>query len=234
MGTLALHQPYLCSMQDFLHTVFLACCFLILFAVAELLYHVGKVRVELTRKLVHLGTGVLTLLFPLLLGNHWLVLFLCSSFAVILIISLRFKLLPSINAIDRVSYGSLLYPLSVYICYLAYQQQGNKLVLFYLPVLTLAICDPVAALFGKRFPYGKYKIGASHKTIVGSSAFFLSSCLLNVCIVAWFGLPAQPIVFIALSILLLSALATVSEALSSKGWDNLSIPLCVLAILLII
>jgi dolichol kinase len=218
-------------MHDFLNTIFLAFCFLALFAVAELLYHVGKVRVELTRKLVHLGTGVLTLLFPLLLGNHWLVLFLCSSFAVMLIISLRFKLLPSINAIDRVSYGSLLYPLSVYICYLAYQQQGNKLVLFYLPVLTLAICDPVAALFGKRYPYGKYKIGVSHKTIVGSSAFFLSSCLLNVCMASWFGLPTQSFLHLALLIILLAFLATVAEALSSKGLDNLSIPLCVLGVL---
>jgi dolichol kinase len=210
-------------MQDFINTTLLACAFLALFGVAEWLYHVGKVKVELTRKLVHLGTGVLTLLFPILLKNHWLVLLLCASFALILIISLRFKLLPSINAIDRVSYGSLLYPLAVYTCYLAYFFKEQQLLLFYLPVLTLAICDPLAALFGKRFPYGKYKIGVAHKTIVGSSAFLCSSLVLNICLCGQASLFF--IVFIAF-------LATLIEALSSKGIDNLTIPWSVLGCLL--
>lgn len=213
------------TMQDILRLTALAVCFLTLFGVAEWLYHYQKVKVELTRKLVHVGTGVLTLLFPVFLGNHWLVLLLCSSFAMILIASLQYNLLPSINAIDRKSHGSLLYPVAVYICYLAYSFYGYKVVLFYLPVLTLAICDPLAALFGKRYPYGKYRLGASNKTLVGSSAFLVSSWILAALMLHYFDTKIWHCVWIA-------PLATIAEAMSGKGTDNLTIPLTVLGILL--
>jgi phytol kinase len=83
---------------DLINTAMLAGAFLALFGLAELLYHYLNVKAELTRKLVHAGTGLLTLLFPVMLNNHWLVLLLCSAFAVILLLSLRFNLLRSINA----------------------------------------------------------------------------------------------------------------------------------------
>ncbi|MBI3239032.1 MAG: phosphatidate cytidylyltransferase, partial [Flavobacteriia bacterium] len=59
---------------DWINAAILSVSFLALFGIAELLYHFAHVKVELTRKLVHLGTGVLTLLFPLMLSNHWFVL----------------------------------------------------------------------------------------------------------------------------------------------------------------
>src|SRR5438309_317623 len=106
--------------KEILNTIILASSFLALFGVAEVLYHFFKVRAEFTRKIVHVGTGLLSLLFPLMLSNHWYVLFLCASFGLILVLSLKFNLLKSINAIDRESVGSLAYPVSVYCSYLAF------------------------------------------------------------------------------------------------------------------
>ena len=126
----------------------LGLCFLALFGLAEFLYHKQKVKAEITRKIVHVGTGLLTLLFPIFLHDQWQVLFLCTAFLLILLASLQFKLLPSINSIDRVSHGSILYPVAVYGCYLAYSYADKGLFFFYLPILTLAICDPLAALIG--------------------------------------------------------------------------------------
>ena len=93
--------------HNIINTALLASSFLALFGIAEILYHFLKMQAELTRKIVHIGTGLLTLLFPLMLSNHWYVLFLCTSFAAILLASLRLNLLPSINAIGRKSAGSL-------------------------------------------------------------------------------------------------------------------------------
>lgn len=132
--------------------------FLSLFAVAELLYHCCKVRAEFTRKIVHAGTGLLALLFPLMLDNHWWVLVLCTSFTILLICSVHFRLLRSIHAIDRRSVGSLAYPVAVYGCYLSYTFLNNQLIYYYLPILILAISDPLAALSGKRWPLGAYQI----------------------------------------------------------------------------
>src|SRR5690606_10018582 len=134
------------------HTLILAGCYLLLFGLGELLYHGFKVKVELTRKFVHLGTGLLALLFPVLLDNHWWVLLLCASFAMILICSLRFHLLKSINEIDRKSVGSLAYPVAVYGCYLSYSHQDYQYIYYYLPIMILAISDPLAALCGKNGP----------------------------------------------------------------------------------
>ena len=54
--------------NEILNTTILAFAFLMLFALAELFNHISLgVRAELTRKLVHFGTGVLTLLFQVML-----------------------------------------------------------------------------------------------------------------------------------------------------------------------
>lgn len=224
--------------EDVSHTIFLAFCFLALFGLAELIYHWFNVKAEYTRKLVHFGTGLLTLLFPILLNNHWLVLFLCASFAIILVLSLKYKLLQSINGIDRKSYGSICYPLAVYLAYLGFDWGknnfpafGNGYILFYLPILTLAICDPIAALTGKRWPYGKYKVGQETKTLMGSSMFFISSFILSTCLFLLIN-PSSTYSFKILAICLVFALVTaITEAISKKGLDNLFIPLSGLMLL---
>lgn len=216
--------------KEILNTAILASAFLALFALAELLYHRFNVRAELTRKLVHFGTGLLTLLFPLMLNNHWAVLFLCVSFAIILITSLRFNFLKSINAIDRKSHGSITYPLSVFCTYCFYEwsfswppHYGNPLLAFYLPVLILAICDPVAALFGKRWPLGKFRLGGETKSLMGSSMFALSAFGLS-CILMALTYASDNLLHLLLAAFIIAIITSVAEGLSKKGLDNLFIP----------
>lgn len=217
--------------RDLLNTLLLGGCFLALFALGELLYHKFNVKAELTRKLIHFGTGLLTLLFPVLLGNHWLVLLLCSTFAVILIASLRYNLLKSINAIDRQSIGSLSYPVSVYCCYLAFDYFGQQYLYFYLPVLILAICDPIAALAGKKWPVGPYRVRSERKSLMGSGAFFLTAFALAVALSAGLGHPfSTGILF--LHALAVAAVAAFTEGISTKGSDNLTIPAAVLLVMI--
>jgi dolichol kinase len=183
--------------------------------------------VELTRKLVHIGTGLLTLLFPLLLGNHWWVLLLCSSFMIILLASIKFKLLRSINAIKRKSVGSIAYPVAVYGCFMAFNFFDNQYLYFYLPILILAICDPVAALTGKKWPIGKFKVGTDHKTLMGSSMFFCSALLIILLLSNLFLKKPMTPENILWSILI-ALLAAATEAFSRKGYDNITIPASVL------
>lgn len=202
----------------------LALGFLTLFGAAELLYHRFGVRSEWTRKIVHAGTGLITLLFPLVLESHWQVLLLCGSFLVLLLASSKFGWLPSINGIDRKSYGSLLYPVIVYLCFLIYATSGKGLILFYMPVLILAICDPVAALVGKQFPWGIYHPWGSLKTLSGSLAFLVSASA--VCLALFYGFePARPVLVDRPgSAALVPVVATICEALSVRGTDNFTVP----------
>ncbi len=214
---------------DLLPISWLSACFLGLFGLSEFIHRTTSSKVENTRKLVHFGTGVLTLMFPVFLTSSWSVLILCASFAVILLFSLKYKFLPSINAIDRESHGSILYPVAVYSCFLLYQYQDIDLMFFYAPILILAISDPMAALFGKRWPRGKFTIGKDTKTIMGCSAFLISAFLVLVGLSILF---SNELSFDSCYQLLLVSLgATFVEAMSGRGVDNLTIPLSVVLLL---
>jgi len=216
--------------ENILNTILLAGLFLALFAFAELLYHKFNVKAELTRKTVHLGTGLLTLLFPLWLNNHWFVLALCSSFLLILLFSLQFNLLLSINGVNRKTRGSILFPIIVYGCFLVYNQY-ESLIYFYIPILILAICDPIAALVGKKFQIGKYKILGHTKTLIGSAAFCVSAFVVTAISMS---LLSQVIINeILLYSFIIALSTTLAEAISQKGYDNFTIPVTAIVLLIL-
>jgi len=217
------------SQQEIIYMAIYAGSFLALFGIAELLYHYAKVYVEITRKVVHIGTGLITLSFPLVLTTHWSVLILTISFVVILVISKKFNLLKSINGIRRSSRGSILYPIIIYVTYWIFTIFDDVL-FFYLPILILAICDPIAALTGKKWPRGKYKIFKETKTLMGSTWFFISCLILTMAFVIPLRDNWLEIICVTLFI---SFITTLAEAGSQKGWDNLFIPLTVTASLLL-
>ena len=214
--------------EEIIHIILLASSFLILFTSAEILYHKFNVEAELTRKYVHIVTGLLTMLFPQMLTNHWSVLILCASFLLILITSLKFNLLPSINNIDRVSRGSILYPIVVYSCYLM-SSFHLSFTMFYIPILILAISDPLAALIGRKWSVLVYTTFGYNKSLGGSLAFFLSSFLISYLLLTLF--ESEGIIYISV---LVAVLTTFTESISHKGYDNLTIPIAAMLPLMLI
>lgn len=109
------------------------------------------------------------------------------------------------------------------------------LIVFYLPMLTLALADPVAALVGKQYPLGKYYVGKSFKTFSGSLAFFF--VCLSVTLVSFY--LHEPLDFSGGLVMgwsvALAAVATLAEAVGLKGRDNFTIPVsvaCTLSLIL--
>jgi len=216
--------------NNLLHTILIGTMVLVLFGVGECLHHFAKLKAEYTRKLIHIGTGFITLLCPLLIDNHWYVLLLCASFAVLLSLSIQMGFLKSINNIGRKSFGSISYAVSVYGCFLVFVWQKSN-IFFYMPMLILAIADPLAALIGKRWEYGKFKIRKEVKTISGAAMFFITACIVSVACIYFHG--GYSLVTIIWVPLVISAVSTMAEALTEKGLDNITIPLVVVAIMLI-
>jgi CDP-diglyceride synthetase len=200
--------------------------FLFLFAMAEFMYHSLRSKVEVSRKWVHVSSGLCCLSFPFFITNHWIVLLLCSSFILLLLASKRFHKLQSIHKIDRKSYGSLLFPVAVYCSFLSFQYFNSEYLFFYLPIVILGICDPMAALLGKKWPFGKYKIGNDYKTVVGSTAFFVSCFLILMLSLPVF-MPVKSISVILSYSFIISLSTTFVEAFSKNGIDNVTIPCCV-------
>lgn len=213
---------------NLLHTIYLAGAFLTLFAFAEVLYHFVKVKAEVTRKIVHVCTGLLTMLFPVMLNNHWFVLLLCGSFLLILLVSLPLGLLPSINNVGRVTRGSLLYPVIVYTCFLVQMELGS-LVFYYVPILILALCDPVAELVGKNFPWVKYQTFGHSKTISGSLGFCISAILVTTVLLVQ--IESIDVVKALVIGVMMGIVTAVFEGFSHKGYDNLTVPFSALGVL---
>ena len=75
--------------RDIIHTLYLSVASLAVFGIAELLHHKARVKAESSRKFVHIFSGLLTLLFPVLLSDWPFVLLLCGSFALLLVTSIE-------------------------------------------------------------------------------------------------------------------------------------------------
>lgn len=214
--------------SNLFYTVILSGAFLLLFAVAELLYHKFGVKAEYTRKIVHIFTGLLVLSFPAFFDDHRSVLLLCGGFMALLLASLKFDFLPSINKVGRVTRGSLLYPIMVYVCFLVYNYFG-QLTFYYIPLLVLAFCDPVAVYVGKTWPWGKYHIRSYTKTVSGSTGFMIAASIVSTVILST--LVGNSYGFCLLLGLLIAFATTIAEAIGNKGYDNLTIPIAALLVL---
>ena len=151
-----------------------------------------------------------------------------------LFISRNRTYLKSIHDIDRESLGSYLLPVAIYLTFLVSDLMDNRL-LFILPILVLAICDPIAGILGINLQQYNHKIKIFNrklqKTWLGSLSFFVS-CLIISIIALYFNLQNFTLKTFWLAVVI-ATVSTVTEMLSWRGTDNLVIPMSVLIVLLI-
>lgn len=200
----------------------------------ELNYRRLKLEGEITRKFAHFTATLATVPFPYIFPSHWYVLVLALLFFIVLAVTQHSKQLKSIHDIKRKSMGSYLLPLSIYVTFLVSCLLENKFY-FILPMLILAICDPMAAILGiniKKYN-GRIKIGKRKidKTWLGTTAFFVTSMIITM-IALYFHREIFDFKTIWLSLLVAFA-GTTGELISWRGSDNLSIPLTVIVVLMI-
>lgn len=216
--------------------------FAALFASAETIFRLTKVKAEYTRKYVHVGSGLICFAFPLYFSSHWWVLAICAAFLLLLATSLKLpRLLPSINAVGRFTTGSLLYPVAVYVSFLACTLLQHESY-FYMPMAVMAIADPVAALAGGKWARKQFTVLGEKKSWLGSLAFFMTA-LVVISIVGFLVfnempvVPGHPVLIRTVwwvGCIFVAGTATVAEAIGIKGTDNITIPLSVIASLALI
>jgi dolichol kinase len=213
--------------------IFLVAIFLLLIF-NELVYRRLGLKGEITRKFAHFTATLSTVTFPFLFTSHWYILFLAMAFFLLLLISKKGTLLNSIHDIERVSAGSYLLPVAIYITFLISNILNNKF-LFILPILILAICDPMAGILGINLKNYNHQIKLfgfnTHKTWLGSGSFLASAFVISVIALYYYQKSFDLKTFwLALGIAVVS---TITEMISSKGLDNLFLPLSVAFMLLI-
>jgi phytol kinase len=199
--------------------------FLLLFAALEVWSQkkTTSVRPETTRKLLHVGSGILTLAFPFLFVDVWPVALLSGGAALVLAAA-RFA--PGLRArcvvvgrVARASWGEFYFPLSVVILF--WLSRGEHPLLFAIPVLVLTLADTAAAVVGTRF--GTTWYCSAGKSVEGSLAFAIVA-FVSVCapLAAWSSVGPTEAALTAATLALLLALL---EGIAQRGLDNLLIPL---------
>lgn len=194
--------------------------FLAVFAAAELWKRWGDPPAEWTRKAVHLGGGVLVMLFPWIFRTHWTVLALGLAFGLIIGLTRRFGWLGSVHGVERKSEGGLWYPLAVYLLFVI----GSARPVFYLvSVLALVLSDALAALVGTTYGRTTYRVETDRRSVEGSVVFLFATFLgVHLPLLLLTDTPRAASVLIAVQIALL---VTLLEAISLRGNDNLVVPL---------
>ncbi len=205
-----------------------------LLVVGELIYRRFGLKGEITRKFAHFTATLSSITFPYLFNDHWYVLALASFFFIVLYISRHGAQLKSIHDIARKSVGSYMLPVSIYLTFLISYYLGNRF-LFILPILILAICDPLAGILGLNLKKNNNNIKLFniklHKTYIGSGVFLFSSFIISI-IALYFNRMIFDLktFWLALGI---AVVATLAELLSFRGTDNFSIPVSVLLMLIL-
>ncbi|WP_017294593.1 diacylglycerol/polyprenol kinase family protein [Geminocystis herdmanii] len=188
----------------------------ILLLIAEIFSRYSQTDAELTRKIVHIGTGNVILLAWWLNISQDIIIFASIIASLVAITSYFFPILPSVNGIGRKSLGTLFYAISIGILTTLFWQTGYKQFTA-IGILIMSYGDGMAALIGQKYGKNKYQVLGNKKSWEGSLTMTIISIFVTLIILgfSWQNLMIASIVGI---------FATILETFSSIGIDNLTVP----------
>ena len=175
---------------------------------------------ELSRKIVHIGTGAVVPLAWFFEIPFVVALPVAAVITVVTTINHQWRFIPAVEDVDRNSYGTIAYGIAI-----------TTLLLLFWPtradavsagVLVMALGDGLAGLVGRNVASPKWVLFGQTKSSVGTMTMAVVSGLVLIGLARWSG--ADLSMPTALGIV---AMATGLEQLSWSGLDNLSVPLSV-------
>ena len=176
---------------------------------------------ELTRKVVHIGSGNVILLAWWLDIPSRIIISAAIVAAAIAITSYIIPILPSIESVGRQSFGTLFYAISIGVLAVCFWQDNPQYTV--IGILVMAWGDGMAAIIGQRFGQHPYRIGQITKSWEGSLAMMVASLIVTASILVTTQSNSWQIWSVSL---LVALVATILEAFSKLGIDNLTVPLC--------
>jgi len=172
---------------------------------------------EIVRKIIHIGIGPLIPIAQFLKINQNSALIFTGLVSLMVFINYTYKLFPTIEDVDRKSYGTLFYCLSLFILiYLFWDKDPYALISGFF-IMTFG--DGLAGLIGKSFNSKSWIFFKQKKSLFGTMTMFLTS-LIVVCSIGY----AQQ-KNVNLNYFAVAFLATVLEQFSVLGIDNFIVPI---------
>lgn len=184
---------------------------------------------EGSRKFIHIGVANWWFINMYMFDIVWFAIIPPILFIIINAVSYKFNLIDSMERKEQAqSLGTIYYPISLLIAVVLSYVFSN----FYIPgiaILVLGYGDGMAAVIGSKFPSRKL---FGDKTVYGSITMFFISLVITIVMFLIFS--QYILVEIIILSLILAVVSTMIELISSKGTDNLSIPIGIMVLLFLV
>ena len=197
-------------------TVILLYLFLI-FLISIVFKKYNEDNKEIVRKIIHIGIGPLIPIAQFLKINQNSALIFTGIVSLMVFTNYNYKLFPTIEDVERKSYGTLFYCLSLFILiYLYWNKDSTSLIAGFF-IMTFG--DGLAGLIGKNFQSKSWIFFNQKKSFIGTVTMFITSFIVV------FGLSYFQRYPFNINLITISLISTVLEQFSIFGIDNLIVPI---------
>jgi phytol kinase len=173
---------------------------------------------ELSRKIIHIGTGpVLPLAWVLKISSN-IAIPVASIITLGLFINHRLRLLPAMEDINRQSYGTIAYGMSITILIICLWPEHAAAVSA--GVLVMSFGDGLAGLIGPKWQSPDWIILGQRKSVIGTVTMALVALIVLFLIALISGITIHPLLLIVIA-----TLAVILEQVGPWGIDNLTVPI---------
>lgn len=180
---------------------------------------VFKLPRDFTRKFVHIGVGLWAIGTVLVFQSWYFAVIPPLSFIILNYISYRRDVFKAMEMEDKSNLGTVYFPISFAIVIALCWARPAVIAAGLMP---MTWGDAFASIIGRRWGTHRYTIGGSTRSLEGSAAMFFFSLVSTFLVLGGLGTPAGAAGVYAL---IVAAVATVVEAVSIQGLDNITVPL---------
>ena len=172
---------------------------------------------EIVRKIIHIGIGPLIPIAQFLKINQNSALIFTGIVSLLVFINYTYKLFPTIEDVERKSYGTLFYCLSLFtLIYLYWNTDPTSMIVGFF-IMTFG--DGFAGLIGKNFKSKSWIFLKQKKSLLGTMTMFFTSLMVV------FGLSYFQKYSFNINFFTIALLSTILEQLSFFGIDNFIVPI---------
>ena len=188
-----------------------------IFLISVVFKKFNKNSKEITRKIIHIGIGPLIPIAQLLKIDQISALIFTGVVSLMVLINYGYKIFPTIEDVERKSYGTIFYCLSLFILISLFWNKDPFSLITGFFIMTFG--DGLAGLIGKSFNSSSWIFLKQRKSLLGTVAMFITS-LIVVCTIGYI----QQNSFYY-SYFTIAFIATILEQFSVLGIDNFIVPI---------
>lgn len=176
---------------------------------------------DFTRKVIHIGVGMMSWGLHFLFDTPWFFIVACVLFMVINFLDWRYGFFAAMASSDRSNLGTVYFPLAAAVVAFLFWERPPLMVAALMP---LTWGDGLAPVVGRAYGRRAYTVYTSRRTLEGSAGFFVAGFFFTwLALWAVGGPPAISPLAALLPALAITAATTLVEAISVWGLDNLTV-----------